>query len=66
MEEVEYETEICFQNTDYIFSLATVQISAFDPGSIRMIIDVEEKMSGDIWRGDFQAKYVEEITTKAG
>ena len=31
-----------------------------------MIIDVEDKMAGDIWRGDFQAKYVEEITTKAG
>lgn len=53
MEEIEFETEICFQNVDYIFSLATVQISHFDPGSIRMVVDVEDKMTGDIWRGDF-------------
>jgi len=33
---------------------------------MRLIIDVENKMSGDIWRGDFQAKYVEEITNKSG
>ena len=23
-------------------------------------------MTGDLWRGDFQAKYVEEITNKTG
>jgi coiled-coil domain-containing protein 61 len=33
---------------------------------MRLIIDVENKTSGDMWRGDFQAKYVEEITNKAG
>lgn len=31
-----------------------------------MIIDAEEKHSGDVWRGDFTAKYVEEITKKTG
>lgn len=46
--------------------LNTVQMSQFDPGSMRLIIDVEEKWTGDLWRGDFSAKYVEEITNKTG
>ena len=33
---------------------------------MRLIIDVEEKWSGEMWRGDFSAKYVEEITNKTG
>ena len=33
---------------------------------MRLIIDVEEKFSGDLWRGEFTAKYVEDITNKAG
>ena len=33
---------------------------------MRLIIDIENKSTGDLWRGDFQAKYVEEITNKAG
>ena len=33
---------------------------------MRVIIDAEEKHSGDVWRGDFTAKYVEEITKKTG
>lgn len=41
-------------------------MSSFDPGNMRLIIDVEEKWSGDLWRGDFQSKYIEEITNKAG
>ena len=47
-------------------SLNTVQMSQYDPGSMRLIIDVEEKWTGDLWRGDFSAKYVEEITNKTG
>ena len=31
-----------------------------------MIIDVESKMQGLIWRGDYKQKYIEEITNKAG
>ena len=31
-----------------------------------MIIDVESKMQGHIWRGDYKQKYIEEITNKAG
>ena len=30
------------------------------------MIDVESKKTGDIWRGDFQQKYVEDICSKAG
>ena len=40
-------------------------MSSFDPQS-RMIIDVESKMQGLIWRGDYKQKYIEEITNKAG
>ena len=27
---------------------------------------MEEKLSGNLWRGDFQSKYIEEITAKTG
>jgi coiled-coil domain-containing protein 61 len=27
---------------------------------------VEEKLSGDMWHGDFTLKYIEDITQKAG
>jgi len=30
------------------------------------MVDIEDKLTGDIWRGDYQQKYIEEITTKAG
>ena len=55
-----------YNQTEYIFALNTIQVSAFDPSSVRLVIDVEDKFSGDLWRGDFQGKYVEEITNKAG
>ena len=42
-EEIEYECEINFQQVDYIIALNTVQMSTFDPTSLRLIIDVEEK-----------------------
>ena len=40
-------------------------MGSFDP-LFRMVIDVESKMQGLIWRGDFKQKYIEEITNKAG
>ena len=46
-------------------SLSVFKVSSFDPQS-RMIIDVESKMQGLIWRGDYKQKYIEEITNKAG
>lgn len=32
----------------------------------RLYVEVEEKLSGNIWKGDFQAKYIEDITAKTG
>ena len=29
-------------------------------------MEVEEKLTGKIWKGDFQSKYIEDITTKTG
>ena len=43
-----------------------MQVSTFDPTSQRLVIDVEEKLTGDIWHGDFPMKYIEDITAKAG
>ena len=40
-------------------------MSSFDP-VLRLIIDVESKLQGLIWRGDFKQKYIEDITNKAG
>ena len=46
--------------------LNTIQISTFDPSNCKLIIDAEEKLSGNIWRGDYNLKYIEEITKKTG
>ena len=50
---------------DYIFSLSVYKVSKFD-ANFRMVIDCESKLDGLLWRGDFQQKYIEEITNKAG
>ena len=50
---------------DYQISLQAYKPSAFDP-QMRVMIDVEESATGDLWRGDFQQKYLEEICAKAG
>lgn len=42
-----------------------IQVTTFDP-NLRLFIEVEEKLSGNLWRGDFQQKYVEDIAQKAG
>ena len=31
-----------------------------------MFIEAEEKLSGEMWRGDFPSKYIEEISSKTG
>ena len=41
------------------------RVSTFDP-QCRIILDVESKTQGLIWRGDYKQKYIEEITNKAG
>ena len=47
-----------------------ISLEAFKPdrydNSYRVMIDVENISSGDIWRGDFQQKYLEDICSKAG
>ena len=43
-----------------------MQITAFDNSNQRLFIEVEEKLSGELWRGDYPSKYVEEITAKTG
>ena len=44
----------------------TVIVSQFDPMSNRLVVDLEDKYAGDMWRGDFSAKFVEELTNKTG
>lgn len=34
--------------------------------SNRLVVDLEDKYAGDMWRGDFSAKFVEELTNKTG
>jgi len=31
-----------------------------------LFIEVEEKLTGEMWRGEFPARYIEEITAKTG
>ena len=37
-------------------------MATFDPTNVKLCIEVEEKLTGNLWRGEFQAKYIEEIT----
>jgi hypothetical protein len=30
------------------------------------MIDIEKKLTGEVWRGDFQQTYLEDICSKAG
>jgi len=41
-------------------------MSSYDTSQNRLVVDIEDKLTGDIWRGDFQAKYIEENTNKTG
>jgi coiled-coil domain-containing protein 61 len=41
-------------------------MTTFDPTNQRLFIEVEEKLTGELWRGDYQSKYIEEITAKTG
>ena len=43
-----------------------VQMTTFDPTNVKLFVEIEDKMTGDLWRGDFQSKYIEEITQKTG
>jgi len=47
-----------------LFTLAVVKTGTFEV-SYKLVIDCEEKLSGDIWRGEFLNRYIEEITAKA-
>jgi coiled-coil domain-containing protein 61 len=43
-----------------------VQVTTFDSTNQRLFIEVEEKLTGELWRGDFPSKYIEEISGKTG
>jgi coiled-coil domain-containing protein 61 len=43
-----------------------VQMTTFDFANQKLFIEVEEKMTGNLWRGDFPSKYIEDITQKTG
>ena len=43
-----------------------MQVTTFDSSNQRLFIEVEEKLTGELWRGDYQSKYIEEITAKTG
>lgn len=66
MAEEEFTCEIMFGGVEYVVELNTVVVSQFDPLSNRLVVDVEDKYSGDLWRGDYSAKFIEELTNKTG
>jgi hypothetical protein len=65
MSEIEFETELTFNKVEYLISVSSYKVSTFD-SEMRLLIDVEDKWGGNIWRGDFKQAYAEEITAKAG
>jgi hypothetical protein len=52
MEELEYTTDVTFNHSDYVVVLSAFRVSTFD-SSFRLMIDVENKMTCELWRGDF-------------
>ena len=54
-----------YVQVDYLISISAYKVSTFSD-DFRMVLDVEEKWTGNIWRGDFKSQYIEEITAKAG
>ncbi|CDW82093.1 UNKNOWN [Stylonychia lemnae] len=66
MEEQSFEGEIAFNTVDYLVGVRQIQQTAFDPLNQRLYVEVEEKLTGNIWKGDFQAKYIEDIANKTG
>lgn len=57
--EFEQVVELVFQNVQY---LLTVSLA---PGNT-LCVEAEHKTDGSRWRGDFTARYIEEITQKTG
>ncbi|KAG0589712.1 hypothetical protein M758_1G039700 [Ceratodon purpureus] len=57
--EFEQVVELVFQNVQY---LLTVSLA---PGDT-LCVEAEHKTDGSRWRGDFTARYIEEITQKTG
>ena len=43
-----------------------MQVTTFDNANQRLFLEIEEKLTGELWRGDFPMKYIEEITAKTG
>jgi coiled-coil domain-containing protein 61 len=66
MDEIEFETEMTFKQVDYLITVKKIQVTTFEPSNQRLFIEVEEKLTGELWRGEFPARYIEDITTKTG
>ena len=66
MDEIEFETDMTFKQVDYIITVKKIQVTTFEPTNQRLFIEVEEKLTGELWRGEFAARYIEEITSKTG
>lgn len=45
-------------------SIAVIKVGTFE-SYYRLIVDCEDKYSGELWRGKFKNRYIEEMTTKA-
>lgn len=52
LEEIDFEREMTFGSVDYVVSLATIKVSTWDT-NMKCVLDVEDKNTGDIWRGDY-------------
>lgn len=66
MDEIEFEAELTFKQVDYILTLKKIQVTHFEPSNQRLFLEVEDKLTGDLWRGDFPSKYIEDVTAKTG
>ena len=54
------EFQTVFHGVSYILSISLKKNSSV------LYIDVEQENTGDRWRGEFSAKYIEQITQKTG
>lgn len=65
MEEFEHTAEVQFNHVQYVAVLSAYRNSSFD-STFRLLIDIENKQTCEMWRGDYQQKYIEDICAKTG
>eukprot|EP00118_Oscarella_pearsei_P029215 m.3929 g.3929 ORF g.3929 m.3929 type:complete len:526 (+) comp9991_c0_seq1:95-1672(+) len=58
-----HSNDYAFRGVEYVIS---TEITKGEPETELLVIEVEDKMSAEQWRGEFEPRYIEELTHKTG